>query len=167
MLLVWINMFFCPLYLLQTGIWIQLFDQIQAEFFDKHKEDGVIFSSGMHGFMHFHDMKSYCFSMARSINFSEVAKWCYFNVLFIFHLLIWIFYKEIIIIYSLCMCADLLSRVRLFVTLWTIAHQAPLSMGFSRQEYWSGLPALLQGIFLTQVSNWCLLHLLYCRQTLY
>ena len=33
-----------------------------------------------------------------------------------------------------------LSRVRLFVTLWTVAHQAPLSMGFSRQEYWSGLP---------------------------
>ena len=33
-----------------------------------------------------------------------------------------------------------LSRVRLFVTLWTADHQAPLSMGFSRQEYWSGLP---------------------------
>ena len=33
-----------------------------------------------------------------------------------------------------------LSRVRLFVTPWTVAHQAPLSMGFSRQEYWSGLP---------------------------
>ena len=33
-----------------------------------------------------------------------------------------------------------LSRVRLFVTLWTVAHQAPPSMGFSRQEYWSGLP---------------------------
>ena len=32
------------------------------------------------------------------------------------------------------------SRVGLFVTLWTIAHQAPLSMGFSRQEYWRGLP---------------------------
>ena len=32
------------------------------------------------------------------------------------------------------------SRVRLFVTLWTVACQAPLSMGFSRQEYWSGLP---------------------------
>ena len=32
-----------------------------------------------------------------------------------------------------------LSCVRLFVTLWTVAHQAPLSMGFSRQEYWSGL----------------------------
>ena len=33
-----------------------------------------------------------------------------------------------------------LSCVRLFATLWTIGHQAPLSMGFSRQEYWSRLP---------------------------
>ena len=33
-----------------------------------------------------------------------------------------------------------LNRVQLFVTLWTVAHQAPLSMGFSRQEYFSGLP---------------------------
>ena len=33
-----------------------------------------------------------------------------------------------------------LSHVRLFVTPWTVAHQAPLSMGLSRQEYWSGLP---------------------------
>ena len=34
----------------------------------------------------------------------------------------------------------LLSRVRLFVTPWTVAHQPPQSMEFSRQEYWSGLP---------------------------
>ena len=33
-----------------------------------------------------------------------------------------------------------LSRVQLFVTPWTVAYQAPLSMGFSRQYYWSGLP---------------------------
>ena len=33
-----------------------------------------------------------------------------------------------------------LSRVQLFVTPWTVARQAPLSMGLSRQEYWSGLP---------------------------
>ena len=33
-----------------------------------------------------------------------------------------------------------LSRVRLFVTTWTVAYQSPVSMGFSRQEYWSGLP---------------------------
>ena len=33
-----------------------------------------------------------------------------------------------------------LSRVQLFATPWTVAYQAPLSMGFSRQECWSGLP---------------------------
>ena len=33
-----------------------------------------------------------------------------------------------------------LSRVRLFATPWTVAYQAPLSMGFSKQECWSGLP---------------------------
>ena len=32
------------------------------------------------------------------------------------------------------------SRVQLFATLWTVAYQAPLSMGFSRQEYWGRLP---------------------------
>ena len=39
-----------------------------------------------------------------------------------------------------CACVKLLSHVRLFATLWTVARQAPLSMRFSRQEYWSGLP---------------------------
>ena len=34
----------------------------------------------------------------------------------------------------------LLSRVRLLATSWTAAYEAPLSMGFSRQEYWSGVP---------------------------
>ena len=38
----------------------------------------------------------------------------------------------------------LFSHVWLFLTPWTAAHQAPLSMGFSRQEYWSGLPCLLR-----------------------
>ena len=37
-------------------------------------------------------------------------------------------------------CVQSLSPVRLFETLWTVAHQAPLSTGFSTQEYWSGLP---------------------------
>ena len=39
-----------------------------------------------------------------------------------------------------CLCVWSCCCVRLFATVWTIAHQAPLSMGFSRQEYWSGLP---------------------------
>ena len=38
------------------------------------------------------------------------------------------------------MCAQSLSYVQLFATPWTVTLQAPLSMGFSRQEYWSGLP---------------------------
>ena len=37
------------------------------------------------------------------------------------------------------------SHVWLFTTLWTVAHQAPLSLGFSRQEYWGGLPCPPQG----------------------
>ena len=37
-------------------------------------------------------------------------------------------------------CCAVLSHVQLFVSPWTVAHQAPLSMGILRQEYWSGLP---------------------------
>ena len=42
-------------------------------------------------------------------------------------------------------CAQLLSRVQLFTAPWIVTHWAPLSMGFSRQEYWSGLPVLPSG----------------------
>ena len=37
------------------------------------------------------------------------------------------------------------SRAQLFATLWAVAHQASLFMGFSRQEYWSGLPCIPPG----------------------
>ena len=50
----------------------------------------------------------------------------------------------------------LLSRVRLLATPWTAAYQAPPSMGFSRQEYWSGVPLpylTLFNIFLFKISN--------------
>ena len=63
----------------------------------------------------------------------------------------------------MCVSAQSLSHVRLFVIPWTVAFQAPLSMGFPRQEYWSGL-AFLQGIFSTQGLN---PSLLYCRWILY
>ena len=64
----------------------------------------------------------------------------------------------------------LLSRVRLLVTPWTAAHQAPASMGFPRQEYWSGVPlpsprilewvaiSFSRGSSLAQELNSCLLH---------
>ena len=58
-----------------------------------------------------------------------------------------------------------LGRVRLFATPWTVAHQAPPSMEFSRQEYWSGLPFPSSGDLPDpgielRVST-------HCRQTLY
>ena len=43
------------------------------------------------------------------------------------------------------MGASVLSHIRLFVTLWTVTHHAPLSTGFPRQEYWSVLTVLTQG----------------------
>ena len=58
----------------------------------------------------------------------------------------------------------LLSRVWLFATSWTVAYHAPPSMEFPRQEYWSWLHFLLQGIFLTQGLNPGLLRY---RQMLY
>ena len=62
-----------------------------------------------------------------------------------------------------CVCPCVLSHsvVSDFATPWTVAHQAPLSMEFSRQEYRSGLPFPPPGIFPTQGSNpcsFCFLH---------
>ena len=71
------------------------------------------------------------------------------------------------------------SQVQLFAILWTVAHQAPLSMGFPRQEYWSGLPcpppgdlpdpgikrtslmsSALAGVFFTISTTWEVLRVL-------
>ena len=60
-----------------------------------------------------------------------------------------------------CCYFQSLNRVQLFVT---VARHASLSMGFPRQEYWSGLPCPPPGIFLTQGSHLCLLG---WRQSLY
>ena len=51
---------------------------------------------------------------------------------------------DVCVCVSVCVC-QLLSCIQLFVTPWTVAHQASLSMGFSRQEDWSGLPCPPQG----------------------
>ena len=61
------------------------------------------------------------------------------------------------------------SHVQLFVTPWTVARQAPQSMGFSRQEYWSGLPLPSPGdlpnpgiklvsLYVSCVGKWALYH---------
>ena len=66
--------------------------------------------------------------------------------------------------FILTVCVLVIRPCPTLVTPWTVAHQAPLSMGFSRQESWSGCHALLQGIFPTQGLNPGLLH---CRWILY
>ena len=58
----------------------------------------------------------------------------------------------------------LLRPGQLLVTSWTVARQTPLSLGFPKQAYWSGLPFPLQGISLTKGSS---LGLLHCRWILY
>ena len=83
----------------------------------------------------------------------------------------WFSLSEIRIEECVCVCVCARTCVRLviqpcltFCDPWTVAHQAPLSMGFSRQECWVGCHFLLQEIFLMQESNPSLPH---CRQTLY
>ena len=61
---------------------------------------------------------------------------------------------------------QLLSRVRLFAILWTVAHQAPVHGIFLGKNPGVGCHFLLQGIFLTQGSNLHVLRLLHCRQNL-
>ena len=48
--------------------------------------------------------------------------------------------KPVVNIQRTCSVLSHFSCIQLFATLWIVAHQAPLSMGFSRQEYWTGLP---------------------------
>ena len=70
--------------------------------------------------------------------------------------------------HNLCPCVlSPFRHVQLFVTPWTITHQASLSMEFSRQEYWSGLPFPSLGISPIQGLNPHLLWLLHSRQILY
>ena len=92
------------------------------------------------------------------VQFSSVTK-----DFFLFHLILQMFVKSQRLYFNIFLCIKSLgnamlllcfwshlcahnpvlshfSRVQLFATLWTVAHQAPLPMGFSRQEYWRGLP---------------------------
>ena len=61
-------------------------------------------------------------------------------------------------------CLSLFSCAQLFATLWTVAHQSPLSMRFYRQEYWSGLPCSRLGYLPDPRIE---LRLLRCKQILY
>ena len=70
--------------------------------------------------------------------------------------------STILLYQRVCCMPGHFSHVQLFAAPWTVAHQAPLSVGFSRQEYWSGLPCPSPGdLPLTQGLNLCLLCLLH------
>ena len=93
-------------------------------------------------------MVHFCKSLIRFLN---DRKYCFIKLkLNDLHFLRIMFYKNSILNihenFIICLKVKskvkvkLLSRVQLFSTPWTVAYQAPLSMGFSRQRYWSGLP---------------------------
>ena len=69
------------------------------------------------------------------------------------------------VVYILCACAQSLSHVQLFAIPWTVSRQAPPSMGFSRQEHWSGLPFPPPGDLLhpgIESGQLCCRQILYC-----
>ena len=74
--------------------------------------------------------------------------------------------RELITTPALCVLRRF-GRVWLFVIPQTVARQVPLSMGFSRQEYWSGLPFSTLGDLQTQGSNLSLVRLRHCKWILY
>ena len=87
-----------------------------------------------------------------SVSTTWLIAFSFYSVISTLFLLKKLFY----LFHAVCVCA--LSHVQLFETPQTVAHQAPLSMEFSRQKYWVDSHFLLQGIFLTQGLNLHLLH---------
>ena len=75
--------------------------------------------------------------------------------------------RSVFIFVICCVVLSCFSCVWLFVTLWTVALQAPLSMGFSRQEYWSGLPCSPPGDLPNPGIKPVFPASLHCRHILY
>ena len=72
--------------------------------------------------------------------------------------------ERLINLSHVCACAQSLSCVQLFTTPWAVAYQAPLSVGFSRQEYWTGLPfSYSRGSSWPKGLNPHLVRLLHCQ----
>ena len=84
------------------------------------------------------ELVSFSFHMCFQILFSTMCNPKFFSVqCTVWSILITYFPVQLYVSFHLCI---MLSHVWLFVTLWTVAPQAPLSVGFPRQEYWNGLP---------------------------
>ena len=83
------------------------------------------------------------------------------------HIFLWLTLTQIAQEENSGQCSFSLDKMCMLSRPWTVAHQAPVSMGFSRQDTGVGCHALLMRIFLTQRSILHLLCLLHCRQILY
>ena len=98
-------------------------------------------------------------------------QWPWIQVFKKFFIGVWLLYNVVLVSTAhqcesaVCIgiCVFLLSHVQLFAAPWTVAHETPLSMRFHDDHTGVDCHFLLQGIFLTQELNPCLLH---CRQTL-
>ena len=76
-----------------------------------------------------------------SVGYQDVSLHIFrFHLIVLFCILQYCEYRSYMSFIVLCAVLSHFRRVRLFAPPWTVAHQVPLSVGFSRQEYWSGLP---------------------------
>ena len=87
----------------------------------------------------------FCFliSLAGFYNFFKSERSIFQRLLF--HMLLLLLVSLVPLSLVPCVCSQSRSRIQLFVTPWTVAHQASPSMELSRQEYWSGLPFPIPG----------------------
>ena len=80
-----------------------------------------------------------------------ICMWIICHIFPHYYMCAYVYMYPCVYIYHIRVCAQSLSYVQLFATPWTVARQAPLSLEFSRQEYWRGLPFPTQGIFSTYI----------------
>ena len=103
------------------------------------------------------------FNMVKSVSFPSLCTCCAFCLASQIEEILYLILSLSLSVYLhklACLCLSGFSYVRLCVTLWTIAHQALLSMGILQARI-LGCHALLQEIFPTQGSNPCVLYLLH------
>ena len=90
---------------------------------------------------------------------SQVSLECSISIMYeCIHMNVFHMNSYVCIHMNTCSCLVAKSCPTLFATPWTVARQVPLSMGFPRQEYWSGFHLLLKGIFPTCTGKQILYH---------
>ena len=167
-----------------TKSWIQLSDWTEQNWTDTHVDEGFC-HTGMLNFVkclfcvywddHAVSVFPFAYVVYHNDSFAYVEQflqpWNHYNLIMVYHLLCivvfslqtfcWRFFASVFIKgeWSVCVLSPF-SCVQLCVTLWTVACQAPWFIGFSRREYWSGLPCSPPGDLSDQGLNPRILRLL-------